>query len=190
MVTSILFVIVAVLAIGEFLLFGALAEAYRSIRQLTDHPAAAGRYVPVDLGDALGKAPSSVGMPAELDAAVSAFIVYIANRCGTCRTIVSSLSGGLPPGVWLAVIAESPAEAFAWLGEGGISEDSPATQRIAVVTSAVIEEHFGRHITPLAIEIENGRLVRAKTVGSVKQFYSLVPSTLTLAAPEPEGVSA
>lgn len=190
MVTSILFVIVAVLAVGQFLLFGALAEAYRSIRQLSDHPTAGGRYVPVDLGDALGKVPSSVGMPAALDSAVSAFVVYVAERCGTCRTIVGSLSGGMPPGVWLAVIADSPADAFGWLDQGGITQESPAAQRITVIPSGIIEEHFGVHITPLAVEIEHGRLVRARTVGTVKQFYSLVPSTLKLAAPQPEEVSA
>lgn len=188
MVTSILLVIVAVLAIGEFLLFGALAEAYRSIRQLTEHPAAAGRYVPVDLGDALSKAPSSVGMPADLDSAVSAFVVYLANHCGTCRTIISSLNGGIPPGVWLAIIADSPDEAFAWLRDGDLSKDSPSARRITVVSPATIEEYFGTNITPLAIEIEHGRLVRAKTVGTVKQFYSLVPTTLKLAAPLSEGM--
>jgi len=189
--TSILFILVAVLAVGEFLLFGALAEAYRGIRQLTEHPGTVGRYNPVDLGIAMGKRPSEVGMDPELDSAVGASVVYLANRCGTCRTIISSLSGGFPQGIWLMIIAESSGEAFGWLRDGGLSEESPAASRITVVSSGDIEKYFGNHITPLAIEIENGRLARAKTVGTVKQFYALVPSTLTLAAPlQEEGVSA
>jgi hypothetical protein len=188
--TTILCLIVAVLAVGEFLLFGALAEAYRSIRYLSDHPSSGGRYVPVDLGSVLGAVPSAVGMHPTLDSAVSAYVVYVANHCGACRSIIDSLSGGLPPGVWLAVIAKSTDEAFDWLQDGGIQRDTPAAQRVMVVSAEATQETFGTNITPLAIEIEHGHLVRAKTVGTAKQFYSLVPSTLTLSKPMQEGVSA
>jgi hypothetical protein len=50
-----------------------------------------------------------------------------------------------------------------------------------------VERHLGQMVpTPLAIEIENGRLVRAKGVPSVRQFYSLVPTLITLAPAEQE----
>lgn len=189
MVTSILFAIIAVLAIGEFLLFGALAEAYRDIRQIREQADVIDRATPVDLGRAYNQAPSEVGLHAELDSATRAVVVYIDKRCGTCRMIANSLSGGVPRGVWLAVVSESAHEAFEWLAEAAISPDSEPGRRVKVISPSEVERHLGQVPTPLAIEIENGRLVRAKGVPSVRQFYSLVPTLITLSAPAEQKVS-
>lgn len=189
MVTSILFAIIAVLAIGEFLLFGALAEAYRDIRQIREQADVIDRATPVDLGLAYNQAPSEVGLQAELDSAVRAVVVFIDKRCGTCRMIASSLNGGIPRGVWLAVVSESAAEAFEWLAEAAISPDSEPGHRVMAISPGEVERHLGQVPTPLAIEIENGRLVRAKGVPSVRQFYSLVPTLITLSVPAEQEVS-
>lgn len=53
-----------------------------------------------------------------------------------------------------------------------------------------VERNFGVRITPLAIEVENGCLTRAKTVPSIRRFYSLVPTALFLEKPFTEGVSS
>jgi hypothetical protein len=186
-VTSILLAIIAVLAIGEFLLFGALAEAYRDIRQIREQADLTDRATPVDLGRAYNQAPSEVGLHSELDSAARAVVVYIDKRCGTCQMIASSLNGGVPRGVWLAVVSESTDEAFEWLAETGISPDSEPGRRVMAISPDEVERHLGQMVpTPLAIEIENGRLVRAKGVPSVRQFYSLVPTLITLAPAEQE----
>lgn len=185
--TSVLFVITGLLAVGEFLLFGALAEAYRDIRQLREQTGAIDQPLPVELGSARDEPPSSFGLPPELDGAVRAVVVYVDSRCGTCRTIVSSLNGGIPNGVWLNVIADSSDEAFAWLGEEGFEEGRGAANRVIVASVGHVEQHLGVRVTPLAIEIENGRLARARTIPSVRQFYSMVPTTLTLAPALHEG---
>jgi hypothetical protein len=124
MVSTLLFLLVAVLGAGEFLLFGALAEAYRDIRQLREQGGVVDTPVPVDLGGHLGSLASSVGMVPDLDATSRATVVYVDKRCGTCQMIMASLGGGIPNGLWLAVIASSAAEAYEWLGEAGITQDS------------------------------------------------------------------
>lgn len=190
MVTSILFAIIAVLAVGEFLLFGALAEAYRDIRQIREHADIIDRASPVELGRAYNQAPSKIGLRAELDSAARAVVVYIDRRCGTCQMIAGSLNGGIPRGVWLAVVAESADEAFEWLAEAAaISPESEPGHRIMAISADEVERHLGQVPTPLAIEIDNGRVVRAKGIPSVRQFYSLIPTVITLAAPVKQEVS-
>ena len=58
MTASILFAVIAVLAVGEVRLFGALAEAYRDIRQIREHANVIDKSTPVDLGQAYNQVPS------------------------------------------------------------------------------------------------------------------------------------
>lgn len=190
MLTLVLLAVVAVLAAGEFLLFGALAEAYRDIRQIREQAGVLDKTAPVDLGRAHDQRPSMTGMHPALDAAASAVVVYVDTRCGTCRMIVGSLNGGIPRGVWLAVIAESEHDAFDWLSKtAAIFPGSESGQRVMVTSPAEVEKHLGQVFTPLAIEIENGRLARAKAVPSVRKFYSLVPTLISLSTPIEQEVS-
>ena len=105
MIVALLFALVAVLAVGEFLLFGALAEAYRDIRQLREYSGMLDKAAPVDLGQVRDALASDVGLDAALDRAVIATAVLLNDRCGTCRAIVASLNGAIPDGLWLVVIS-------------------------------------------------------------------------------------
>ncbi len=190
MVTLILLVAFAILAAGEFLLFGALAEAYRDIHQIREKAGIIDKSSPVDLGRAQGQLPSMTGLPAALDSAASAVAVYVDKRCGTCNMIVGSLNGGIPRGMWLVVVAENEHEAFDWLSKSAaIFPGSDAAQRIIVRSAADVEKYLGEVFTPLAIEIENGRLARARAVPSIRQFYSMVPTVVSLAPPIVQEVS-
>lgn len=190
MMTSVLLLVVTVLAIGEFLLFGALTEAYRDIRQLREFAGALDDAVPVDLGEARDAVPSSRGLSADLDSAVRAVVVFLDSHCGTCKMIVDSLNGGIPKGIWLVAVTEPAEAAYEWLAEAGIKEGTAAMERVMVMLPGDVEQNFGIRITPLAIDIENGRLSRARTVPSIRRFYSLVPTTLVLEKPLMEGVSS
>lgn len=93
--------------------------------------------------------------------------------------IVNSLNGGLPNGIWLVVISDSREQAFGWLREAGFDEESPPAHRVTVSSAEDVDKHLGVQVTPLAIDIENGRLTHARTVPSLRQFYALVPATTT-----------
>jgi hypothetical protein len=187
---AVLLLAVSVLAIGEFLLFGALAEAYRSLRQIRESEGLLDTPTPVDLGAARHRSPSACGLPAELDSAVQAVVVYLDQRCSTCNVILDSLGGGLPRGIWLVLIASSADEALSWLDESGVGQGGDAARRIVAMSAAEVQRHLGAVVTPLAIEVEGGRLARGKTVPSARQFYALVPTILTLSPPAPEEVTA
>jgi hypothetical protein len=96
--------------------------------------------------------------------------------------IVGGLNGSIPPGLWLAVVSDSFDESLEWLKESGftLSEDDLARHRVMLLSPDEVRSNLGEIVTPLAVEIEGGRLARAKTVPSVRQFYALIPSLLTL----------
>lgn len=189
MIVYILLALVALLAVGEFLLFGALAECYRDMKQFRKLSGLIDFPTPVELGEALEQAPSSIDLPSDLDSAVRAVVVYVDSRCSTCRSIVGSLNGGIPAGITLVVIADSIEQAFSWLGESGIDEHSTAASQVTIMSPEDVEKRLGSVVTPLAIEIEYGRLVRAKIVPSVRQFYALVPAAKKLHPQVGEGVA-
>jgi len=176
-------VLIIALGVGQFLLFGALAEAYRDIRQLREQTGALDRVMPIDLGTAHGGTPSRFGLHPDLDSAVRAVVIYLENRCGTCRLIVDSLNGGIPRGMWLVVVTESRAAALEWLTGAGFGESILESGRVMAVPAQDIDQHLGITVTPMALEIENGRLVRATSIPSVRQFYNAVPTTISLAPP-------
>jgi hypothetical protein len=189
MMTTLLLVLVAVLAVGEFLLFGALAEAYRDIRQIRERAGVIDRNAPVDLGPALGQAPSSLGLDPTLDSAVQAVVVYLNDRCGTCRSIVGSLAGQIPAGMWLVIIADAVDAAFDWLNTDGAMAGSPDAARVLTSTPEEAEQNLGLLLTPLALVIEHGRLSRAMTIPSVRQFYVLAPDPKTIAPRLKKGIA-
>jgi hypothetical protein len=187
--TSLVFALLAVLAVGEFLLFGALAEAYRDIRQLREFAGMIDRNAPVDLGPVAGRPPSDLGLDPVLDSAAHNVVVYLNDRCGTCRGIVSSLRGDIPAGMWLLVIADSPDDAMQWLGTGGIMPDSPAAARVMTANPTETEQRLGMLVTPLAVVVEHGRMARAMTIPSVRQFYALAPNTKSITPRLEKGVA-
>ncbi len=161
---SILISAVAILAIGEFLLFGALAEAYRDIRQIREASGLLDTPMPVDLGHLAGRTPSSCGLDSNLDSAVGAVTVFL---------------------------SESVDDAVTWLRDSGIAlvEDGLARHRVTVLSRLQVESSFGEVVTPLAVETQNGRLMWAKTVPSVRQFYALVPPVLSFSRTSDQGAS-
>ena len=64
------------------------------------------------------------------------------------------------------MIAENTQAAYEWLAESAINPDSEPGRRVIITTADEVEWHLGQGLTPLAIEIEieNGRLVGARTV--------------------------
>ena len=186
----ILLLVVSLLAVGEFLLFGALAEAYRSLRQIRENAGMLDDPIPVDLGVVQDKAASSCGLAPELDSVARAVVVYLDKRCGTCGIILESLSGALPRGIWLVLLAASMEEGRSWLADAGLNQRDDVKRRVMLMSAEEVQHHLGTVLTPLAIEVENGRLTRARTVPSIRQFYALVPMTISLSSHSRQEVTA
>jgi hypothetical protein len=187
----VLTLLVVVLGVGEFLLFGALAEAYRDIRQIRETEGILDRPTPVDLGSHAGALASSIGLPSHTDDLTEGLALFVDSRCTTCRAIVSSLAGAVPPNVVLTAIAPSQSEARKWLvHSGGFAlpeEDDWTSSRLMIATPEDVQSRLGVLITPLGIAIEHGRLARASTVPSVRAFYKQLSTGIALPNTRPDG---
>ena len=86
-------VAVGVLALVVFVLCGVVYELFRDVRQLRDVAGILDRPLEVEIGTVAGTRPSTHGLPQALDSAASALVLFLSDRCGTCR----SLAAGLEP---------------------------------------------------------------------------------------------
>ena len=171
--TAVVYLIVTVLGAVVFLLFGAQVELFQTVRQLRDYAGLIDRSEPVALGAAEGAVPSDYGLPAFLDSAHGAAILFLSDKCATCRSIAAALDGALPRGV-VAVIDPGPA--------GGPPDLTVAFQldpeRTVIDADRAIMTALGLNMTPLGVVVQEGRLTRASTLPSTRLLYTLLESAI------------
>jgi hypothetical protein len=167
---------VGVLSLLVFVLFGALLESLRDVRQIRDALGILDRPLDVDIGAAVGTAPSSHGLPRRLDEAKSALVLFLSDRCATCRTLAATLGGDLPSGLWIVVEAASAQSAGAFVDAYNMTSGL-ADERVTVDAAGVIAGRLGLSMTPVAYKIENGVFKDAATVPSIRSLSSVIPSS-------------
>lgn len=170
---------VGVLALLVFLLFGAVLELFRDVRQLREAAGILDRPLEVDLGDVAGTKPSRYGLPTVLDAAGSAILLFLSDRCGTCHALAAGLQGNLPRGLWVVLEARSPDSAQEFLTSYGLDR-SNAEARVLVDVAGKIAERIGLRTTPVGFRVQSGRLVGATTVPSRRYLSSIIPDPVRL----------
>lgn len=170
--TTVLLVLVCLLAVIVFLQMGALVEMYGQLRQVRTHLDMVDQPDPLDLGMSQGALPSSVGLPAELDTAQRALVLFLSNKCQTCFEIAADLGGALPKQLWLVVVPVSGGDASSFVARFGLHGE-----RMLVDEREQVVGRLGLEITPSAIVIEEGRLATAQTVPTTRQLYHLLPTT-------------
>ena len=165
---------VGVLSLLVFVLFGALLEALRDVRQIRDALGILDRPIDVDIGAAAGTAPSSHGLPRQLDDAKSALVLFLSDRCATCRILAATVGGAMPAGLWIVVEAASSRAAAEFVEAYGMTprlEDG----RVTMDSSGAIAGRLGLNMTPVAYRIEDGVFKDAGTVPSTRYLASIVP---------------
>lgn len=170
---TIALIAVGVLALLVFVLFGALLESLRDVRQIRDALGILDRPIDVDIGAAAGAAPSSYGLPGELDNAKSALVLFLSDRCTTCRILAATVGGALPAGLWIVVEAASKQSATEFVEAYGMTARL-ADQRVTLDSTGAIAGRLGLNMTPVAYRIENGVLRDAATVPSIRYLESVV----------------
>jgi hypothetical protein len=171
-VTTVLFVAVCLLAIVVFILFGALIEMYQQLTQVRDHLDLVDSPSPVGLGKLAGAAPSSVGLPSELDAAKHNVVLLLSNKCQTCFNLAQELSGGtMPAGLWVLVVP-----IFGGNADDFLEQYQLRGERVLVDQDQRIAERLALDTTPAALIIRDGTLDRAQTVPTVRQLRAILPS--------------
>ena len=153
-----------------FALLGSQVELYRNVLQnrmlsgLIDEPR------PLELGDSIGRQPSSFGLPAELDSG-NYVILFLSDRCNTCKAIASALDGAIPPDVFLVVDAGAGS-----VGEALNLRYEVSPQRAVVDTARRIGDEIRITTTPAAAIVVEGHILRAESVPSTRALERLLRS--------------
>jgi hypothetical protein len=154
-----------------FIQFGAMIEMFEQIKQMRIYLDMVDKPTVLDLGASQGLLASGVGLPAVLDSTPRAAVLFLSNKCETCRTLAAALDGGaLPPHLWLVVVPVLSGDASQFLEDFRLYGD-----RILVDADHAITDAIGLDITPSAITLEAGRMVEAHTVPTVRQLYASLP---------------
>jgi hypothetical protein len=162
-----------------FVLFGALIELYRDVRQLREAAGILDRPLSIDIGAVAHAAPSSVGLPPALDAAASAIVLFLSDKCATCRVLAAALDTVVPPGVCVVMEAGDVQSATRFLNAYGLTPEA-AGGMVCLDTSREIADRLGLDVTPVAFRVENGKLASATTVPSARYLFSILPAPLKL----------
>ena len=174
---------VAVLALVVFVLCGVVLELFRDVRQLRDAAGILDRPLDIEIGAVAGARPSSVGLPDDLDSMPSALVVFLSDRCGTCRSIAAALGGRIPPLLWLVLEARSPESAAKFI-ESYEMAAMTGDGRLLVDPDGAIASRMGLDITPVGFRVEDGRITKATTVPSKRYLLSIVPQPIRLRRPD------
>ena len=166
---------VGVLALFVAVLFGALVELFRDVRQLRDALGILDRPLSVDLGPAAGTRPSTHGLPAELDAQHGALVLFLSERCETCRALAAGLAGPLPNGLWVVIEARDAEGAALFARAYGLDGE-----RVTVDVDGAIARSMGLNTSPVGFRVEHGVLTSAGTVPSSRYLTSILPEPVRL----------
>jgi hypothetical protein len=175
---SVTLALVAVLAILVFLMLGAVIELFRDVQQLRDALGILDRPLDVALGRVAGGSPTAYGLPAALDEAHFAIVLFLHDSCGTCRSLAAALDGRVPEGLWLVIEARDRVVAEEFLRRYGLSEGD--SRRVVVDEGQRSADRLGLDIASVALRIQNGTIVSASTVPSTRYLRSILPSPLRL----------
>ena len=170
---------VALLALVVFVLCGIVYELFRDVRQLRDATGILDRPLQVDLGTVAGSRPSSHGLPEVLDTASSALVLFLSDRCGTCRSIAAGLGRQVPPELWVVLEARTPESATEFIA---FYDLMPLAQdgRLLVDVAGEIAARIGLDLTPVGFRVESGQIASATTVPSRRYLFSILPKPIRL----------
>lgn len=176
---TIALIAIALLALLVFVLFGALLELYRDVRQLRDVAGILDRPLHVDVGSVAGTRPSSHGLPQILDSTVSGLVLFLSERCASCRALAAGLDNPLPQGLWIIIQASSATSAASFL-ESYALNGKTRNERVIVDIGGELARRVGLEMAPVAFRVEHGSLVGATTVPSSRYLTSILPAPIRL----------
>jgi len=170
----------AVLALLLAVFFGALLEMFRDVRQLRDALGILDRPLSVDIGAAAGTRPSIHGLPRALDSAAAAIVLFLSDRCETCRALAAGVAKPLPENLWIVLEARSPDSAASFLSAHGLMPGAAPEERVVVDLAGEIAGHVGLNTTPICFRLQDGVLTHATTVPSSRYLTSILPMPIRL----------
>jgi hypothetical protein len=165
---------VGLLSVLTFAMLRALVELFRDVRQLRDALGLLDRPLALDIGPVAGTPPSRYGLPGQLDGEKDALLLFLSDRCSTCRVLAAALGGALPAGLWVVVEAATGQAAAAFIDTYRMTYGA-GDGRVLVDPAGTVAERLGLKVTPAGYRIENGVFRDAGTVPSMRYLTSIMP---------------
>jgi hypothetical protein len=166
---------VGILSLLMFVMFNVLVELFRDVRQMRDALGILDRPLTIDIGSVSGTRPSSYGLPRQLDDERFALLLFLSDKCGTCRVLATAMGGTLPAGLWI-VVESATSQAAAEFIEMYRMTLSLGSQRVCVDPAGTIAGRLGLNTTPVGYRIENGVFKDAGTVPSMRYLATVLPT--------------
>jgi hypothetical protein len=166
---------VGILALLVFVLFTFLVELFRDVRQVRDALGILDRPLPVDIRPVAGTPPSRYGLPGQLDDEPFALLLFLTDKCVTCRVLASALGGTLPAGLWI-VLEAATGQAAEEFREKFALAPGPGEERVFVDPEGAVAGRMGLKMTPVGYRIVNGVFTEATSVPSVRYLASILPT--------------
>jgi hypothetical protein len=166
---------VGVLSLLMFVMFSVLVELFRDVRQMRDAIGILDRPLTIDIGAVTGERPSSYGLPRQLDDERFALLLFLSDRCATCRVLAASMGGTLPAGLWIIVEAATSQAAEEFIETYRMTL-SLGSGRVYVDPAGAIADRLGLKTTPAGYRIENGVFKDAGTVPSMRYLATILPA--------------
>jgi hypothetical protein len=166
---------VGILSLLVFVLFSVLVELFRDVRQIRDALGILDRPLPVDIGSVAGTPPSLYGLPGQLDDEPFALLLFLTDKCATCRVLASALGGTLPAGLWIVLEAATSQAAEGFLEKFAMTPGF-GEERVFVDPAGAVAGRIGLKMAPVGYRIVNGVFTEATTVPSIRYLASILPA--------------
>lgn len=176
--------LVLVLAALVLVCLFALMDQHRTLEDVRDHIGTGD--APRPLTHPVGPVVASeVGLPAALDGADHAVVLFLSTTCNTCATVASGLRGPLPADVHVVVRTPALAVGQAWCEEVGLRPEI-----VTIATDDRIADAFELRVTPAGFVLRNDRIAVAQTVPTPRQLQALLDQRALLAVGPPTAPNA
>lgn len=176
---TVLLIAVGLLALLVALLFAALLEMFRDLRQIRDALGILDRPLVVEIGAVAGTRPGNYGLPPVLNSMSSAIVLFLSDRCATCHALAAGLPRPLARELWVVLYPRDEAAADEFVARYGL-RDGVAAGQVIIDLESRIGTAIGLEATPVAFRIDNGFVFGASTVPSSRYLSSILPETIQL----------
>lgn len=166
----VLAVVLVVIAVIQVVCVLALIDQYRGLLQIRANLGLIDVTKAIDL-PAVGArvAPSSVGLPRELDHEALTVVAFLSTKCSTCRTIAEELQGHVRKPLWVIVEGPSAEACSDFLAAVGLSGS-----RIGQDVQGEIAQRLDLRVAPAALIFLDGQLARALSLPSARQLKRIL----------------
>jgi hypothetical protein len=173
--------LVLVIAVLVLVCLFAIMDQYRTLEEVREHLGTGDAPRPLT-HPTTPVVASEIGLPARLDGADHAVILFVSTTCATCATVARGLRGPLAPDIHIVLKAVSEPDGVTWCGEIGLDPD-----HVTIATDDRIADAFGLRVTPAGFVLHHDRIAVAQTVPTPRQLVALLDQAAALAVGPPVG---